>query len=132
MRSCRGQTAAFAMKASINWTGFVYTWSLYPNEKLLIEKGIPLSYLSAFRNYLAVEQVQVPVRIHAEGEIPDDKVIREFNSMIQRDIESSKDEIDHLGRRSRSDGFLHIFSKYKAANIDYFRSAYPQERWGIL
>lgn len=129
MRSCRGQTAAFAMKASINWTGFVYTWSLYPNEKLLIEKGIPLSYLSAFRNYLAVEQVQVPVRIHAEGEIPDDKVIREFNSMIQRDIESSKDEIDHLGRRSRSDGFLHIFSKYKAANIDYFRSAYPQERW---
>lgn len=129
MRSCRGQTAAFAMKASINWTGFVYTWSLYPNEKLLIEKGIPLSYLSAFRNYLAVEQVQVPVRIHAEGEIPDDKVIREFNSMIQRDIESSKDEIDHLGRRSRSEGFLHIFSKYKAANIDYFRSAYPQERW---
>ena len=129
MRSCRGQTAAFAMKASINWTGFFYTWSLYPNEKLLIEKGIPLSYLSAFRNYLAVEQVQVPVRIHAEGEIPDDKVIREFNSMIQRDIESSKDEIDHLGRRSRSEGFLHIFSKYKAANIDYFRSAYPQERW---
>ena len=129
MRSCRGQTAAFAMKASINWTGFVYTWSLYPNEKLLIEKGIPLSYLSAFRNYLAVEQVQVPVRIHAEGEIPDDKVIREFNSMIQRDIESSKDEIDHLGRRSRSEGFLHIFSKYKAANIDYFRSAYPQDRW---
>lgn len=109
MRSCRGQTAAFAMKASINWTGFVYTWSLYPNEKLLIEKGIPLSYLSAFRNYLAVEQVQVPVRIHAEGEIPDDKVIREFNSMIQRDIESSKDEIDHLGRRSRSEGFYIFF-----------------------
>lgn len=129
MRSCRGQAAAFAMKASINWTGFVYTWSLCPNEKLLIEKGIPLSYLSAFRNYLAVEQVQVPVRIRAEGEISDDKVIREFNNMIQRNFENSKDEIDHLGRRSRSDGFLHIFSQYKAANIDYFRSAYPQERW---
>ena len=43
---------AFAMKSSINWTGFVYTWSLHPNEKLLIEKGVPLSYLSAFRNYL--------------------------------------------------------------------------------
>ena len=129
MRSCRGQAVAFAMKASINWTGFVYTWSLCPNEKLLIEKGIPLSYLSAFRNYLAVEQVQVPVRIRAEGEISDDKVIREFNNMIQRNFENSKDEIDHLGRRSRSEGFLHIFSQYKAANIDYFRSAYPQERW---
>ena len=91
MRSCRGQAAAFAMKANINWTGFVYTWSLYPNEKLLIEKGILLSYLSAFRNYLAVEQVQIPVRIRAEGEISDDKVIREFNNMIQRDFESSKE-----------------------------------------
>lgn len=97
--------------------------------------GLSKIYIQAKRNNSSntigrpVEQVQVPVRIHAEGEIPDDKVIREFNSMIQRDIESSKDEIDHLGRRSRSDGFLHIFSKYKAANIDYFRSAYPQERW---
>lgn len=129
MRSCRGQAAAFAMKSSINWTGFVYTWSLYPNEKLLTEKGIPLSYLSAFRNYLAVEQVQVPVRIRAEGEISDDKVIREFNLMIQRDFESSKDDIDHLGRRSKNQGFLHIYSKYRASNIDYFRGVYPQERW---
>lgn len=56
MRSCRGQAAAFAMKASINWTGFVYTWSLYPNERLLIEKGISLSYLSTFRYYLAVDR----------------------------------------------------------------------------
>ena len=132
IRSCRGQAAAFAMKASINWTGFVYTWSLYPNERLLIEKGVPLSYLSAFRNYLAVEQVQVPVRIRAEGETPDDKVIREFNLMLQRDFESSKDDIDHLGRRSSSEGFLHIFSRYRASNIDYFRSVYPQERWGDL
>ena len=129
MRSCRGQAAAFAMKSSINWTGFVYTWSLYPNERLLIEKGVSLSYLSAFRNYLAVEQVQVPVRIRAEGDIADDKVIREFNLMLQRDFESSKDDIDHLGRRSMNEGFLHIFSQYRATNIDYFRSAFPQERW---
>ena len=132
MRSCRGQAAAFAMKASINWTGFIYTWSLYPNERLLIEKRVPLSYLSAFRNYLAVEQVQVPVRIGAEGDIADEKVIREFNLMLQRDFESSKDDIDHLGRRSRNEGFLRIFSQYRVANIDYFRSAYPQERWDDL
>jgi ATP-dependent helicase HepA len=129
MRSCRGQAAAFAMKASINWTGFVYTWSLYPNERLLMDKGVPLSYLSAFRNYLAVEQVQIPVRTRAEGEVADDKVLREFNLMMQRDYESSKDDIDHIGRRSKDEGFLHIFSKYRASNIDYFKSAYPQERW---
>lgn len=132
MRSCRGQAAAFAMKAGINWNGFVYTWSLYPNERLLIEKDVPLSYLSAFRNYLAVEQVQIPVRVRAEGEISDDKVIREFNEMLQRDFESSKDDIDHFGRRSRQEGFLHIFSQYRASNVDYFKSSYPQERWDDL
>lgn len=129
MRSCRGQAAAFAMKAGINWTGFVYTWSLCPNEKLLIEKNIPLSYLSSFRNYLAVEQVQIPVKVRSEHDISDDKVIREFNEMLQRDLESSKDDIDHLGRRSKQEGFLHIFSRYRASNIDYFKSMYPQERW---
>ena len=129
MRSCRGQVAAFAMKSSISWTGFVYTWSLYPNEKVLIEKGISLSYLSAFRNYLAVEQVQIPVRIRAEGEFSDEKVIREFNATIQRGFESSKDDIEHLGRRGKNEGFLHILSQYRVANIDYFRSVYPQERW---
>lgn len=129
IRSCRGQSAAFAMKADINWIGFVYTWSLYPNEKLLIENDIPLSYLSSFRNYLAVEQVQIPVRIRAEEEISDDRVIRAFNEMLQKDIESSKDDIEHLGRRSKQEGFLKIFSQHKASNIDYFKTLYSPDRW---
>ena len=129
IRSCRGQSAAFAMKADINWIGFVYTWSLYPNERLLIENDIPLSYLSSFRNYLAVEQVQIPVRIRAEEKISDDRVIRVFNNMLQRDIESSKDDIEHLGRRSKQEGFLRIFTQYKASNIDYFKALYSPDRW---
>lgn len=129
IRSCRGQAAAFAIKTDVNWTGFVYTWCLYPNEKFLIEKDIPLSYLSSFRNYLAIEQVQVPVRIRAEGEISDDKVIREFNLILQSDFESNKYDIDHLGRRSKQVGFLNIYSQNHTSNIDCFRELYPQERW---
>lgn len=129
IRSCRGQSAAFAMKADINWSGFVYTWSLYPNERLLIENDIPLSYLSSFRNYLALEQVQIPVRIRAEEEISDAHVIRAFNDMLRRNIESCKDDIDHLGRRSRQEGFLKIFSRHKVSNIDYFKTLYSPDRW---
>ena len=129
IRSCRGQSAAFAMKADFNWVGFVYTWSLYPNERLLIENDIPLSYLSSFRNYLAVEQVQIPVRIKAEEEISDDRVIRAFNDILQRDIESSKDDIEHLGKRGKQEGFLNIYTQYKASNIDYFKSLYSPDRW---
>lgn len=128
IRSCRGRVAAFAMKSSVNWRGFVYTWSLYPNERLLIERGIPLSYLSSFRNYLAVEQIQVPVRI-VDSTAADDVVLRELNQMMQRDFESSKDNVEHLGKRGRGDGFLGIYSKYRSSNVDYFRMNYPQDQW---
>ena len=129
LRSCRGQSAAFAMKSDINWIGFIYTWSLYPNEKLLIENNISLSYLSSFRNYLAVEQVQIPVRIRSEEEIPDGRVMRAYNDMLQRDFESSKDDIEHLGRRSKEEGFLRIYTQHRASNIDYFKTLYSQDRW---
>lgn len=129
IRSCRGQSAAFAMKSSINWTGFVFTWSLYPNERLLIDADVPLSYLSSFRNYLAVEQVQIPVRLRAEEETADEVVISEFNRILQIDIEKSKDEIEHLGKRGRSDGFLGIFNQFRCSNVDYFKENYPQDIW---
>ena len=129
VRSCRGQSAAFAMKSNINWTGFVFTWSLYPNEKLLIDADIPLSFLSSFRNYLAVEQVQITVRLWAEEETADDTVISEFNRILQKDIEKSKDEIEHLGKRGRSDGFLGIFDQFRCSNVDYFKEKNPQDIW---
>lgn len=129
VRSCRGQSAAFAMKSQINWMGFVFTWSLYPNEKLLIDADVPLSFLSSFRNYLAVEQVQIPVRIWAEEETADDAVIGEFNRILQKDIEKSKDEIEHLGKRGRSDGFLGIFNQFRCSNVDYFKEKNPQDIW---
>lgn len=129
VRSCRGRSAAFAMKSSINWTGFVFTWSLYPNEKLLIDANVPLAFLSCFRNYLAVEQVQIPVRIWAEEETPDSVVLNELNRILQKDIEKSKDEIEHLGKRGRSDGFLRIYNQYKCSNVDYFKVKNPQDIW---
>ena len=129
VRSCRGQSAAFAMKSNINWIGFVFTWSLYPNEKMLLDADIPLSFLSSFRSYLAVEQVQIPVRIWAEEETADDIVISEFNRILQKDIEKSRDEIEHLGKRGRSDGFLGIFNQYKCSNVDYFKDKNPQDIW---
>lgn len=69
------------------------------------------------------------IKMFVEGLMPF-IILRDFTGRITEQLDfEEKDEIDHLGRRSRSEGFLHIFSKYKAANIDYFRSAYPQERW---
>lgn len=133
MRSCRGQVAAFAMKSDINWTGIIYTWLLYPNEKLLIENDIPLSYLGDFRSYLMGEPIQVPVRIKSEGEVADEKVIREYNAIIQKDYESNKDDIEHLGKRGiGKNGFLGIYNQYRASNVDFFKRMYPQERWEDL
>lgn len=130
MKSCRGQAAAFAITAPFNWKGFIYTWSLMPNEKLLIQNRVPLSYLSAFRNYLAVEQVICPIGFKSEEGISDSRIISEYEKTIQSDYEANKDRIEHLGRRGKEGGFLNIPGRYRASNIDYFRSQYPQERWG--
>ena len=32
------------------------------------------------------------------------------------------DSIDHLGRRGKENGFLGISSRYRASNLDWFRS----------
>jgi len=129
MKSCRGQATAFAIKAPFNWRGFIYTWSLAPNEKLLIEKNVPLSYLSAFRNYLSVDQVICPIGFKSEEEIPENRVISEYETVIQCDFESNKDNIEHLGKRGKHGGFLNIPGRFRISNIDYFHSLYPQERW---
>ena len=70
--------------------------------------GVHRAFVFQTENRTAFPAIAVTaVRIRAEGVIPDDKVIREFNLMLQRNFESSKDDIDHLGnRRIRAVGEL--------------------------
>lgn len=132
MKSCRGQAASFAFKSSVEWKGLIYVWSLAPNEKVLIDNKIPLSYLSPFRNYIAVDQVIIPVAFSNYSSVEERIVISEYERIIHAGYEKSKFDVEHLGKRGMDGGFLRIPTSYRVSNVEWFKGKYPPEHWESL
>ena len=61
MRSYKGMCAAFAAESKVDWKGFIYTFSIEPNKRLLMDKGVSLYALGMFRQYLASTIQVIPV-----------------------------------------------------------------------
>lgn len=129
MKSSRGQSASFAFVAPFEWKGLIFTWSLAPKEKLLIENNISLYALSPFRNYMAVDQIVIPVAFNGYGDIPEQQVLKEFDRIIKNGYEDNKSEIAHLGKRKIASSFLNIDMKYNVSNLDWFKGEHVPEQW---
>ncbi len=129
MHSYKGMATAFAAISKIDWKGFVYSYSIEPDEKMLIDNGISLFALGLFRQYLATSIQVVAVPFNAYKEIPEKVVLSEHKRISQMGYFNRSDEIEHLGRRGKEPGFLQIANKYSASNVDWFRAQYPEENW---
>lgn len=134
LKSTKGQVAAFACKASIDWKGIVFSWSIEANEQLLLDAGISLNHISRYRNFLPMDQIQVFVPLNATyREIPEKEVRRVFNNVLAQNYDQYKENnnIAHLGRRARygNSDFLGYQTKYNESNIECFKSQYPEENW---
>lgn len=126
MNSCKGKASAFAIPASINWKGLIFTWSLAPNEAYLLDHGISIYALSPYRNYLMSEQVVVPISIENMESYGDKKIIREYIQIINAGFDKAK--TIHLGKRSLSAGYLKgIISG--SSNVAWFKEEYSEESW---
>ena len=132
MHSYRGMCTAFAVLSDINWKGFIYTFSIEPNERFLIENGVSIFALAQFRQYLASSIQVIPVAFSAYGDISDKEVIAEHRRICKMGYFNKSDDIDHLGRRGLSDGFLHIPRMYQSSNLDWFKSQYDEDYWRSL
>ena len=132
MHSYRGMATAIAALSSINWRGFIYTFSLEPNERLLLDEGISLYALGTFRQYLATSIQVVPIAFTDCADVPEKTVLSEHRRIAQTGYFHQADEIEHLGRRGCSCGFLNIPKRYKCSNVDWFRSCFPEEHWEKL
>ena len=132
MDSYKGMCTALAAESSINWKGFIYTYSIEPNERLLLDAGMSLYSLGMFRQYLSSAIQVIPVGFSSFSEVSDKMVISEHKRLSQMGYFDCSDSIEHLGRRGKENGFLGIFSKYRASNIDWFRSQYSEEKWESL
>lgn len=132
MHSYKGMAAAFAALSSVEWRGFVYTYSVEPNERMLLDEGISLYALGLFRQYLATSIQVIPVPFTAYAEVSESTVLSEHRRIAEAGYFNQNDSIEHLGRRGFGNGFLFIPKKYKCSNLDWFKYYFPEERWESL
>lgn len=128
INSCKGRSSAFAIPADINWRGLILIWSLSPNENYLMDNGVSIYALSPYRNYLMSEQVVVPISIDNMDAYSDERIVREFNQVINSGF--NKGKTIHLGKRSRSAGFLK--EVINGVNIEWFKNQFSEEVWEEL
>lgn len=132
MRSYKGMCTSFAAESCIDWKGFIYTFSIEPNERLLIDNGVSLYMLGMFRQYLATSIQVIPVGFNAYADVPEKTVLSEHKRLSQMGYFNRSDTIDHLGRRGKENGFLGIPSRFSSSNLDWFKSQYSEEKWEKL
>ena len=132
MHSYRGMCTAFAAESKVEWKGFVYSFSIDANEKLLLDEGVSLQTLSMFRQYLASSIQVVPIAFAAYNDVPEKIVIAEHRRLAKQGYFDGQDTIEHLGRRGRESGFMGIAQRYRTSNLDWFKAQYDDERWEDL
>ena len=131
MHSYRGMSSAFAALSSINWKGFVYTFSIEPNERLLLDKGVSLFSLGLFRQYLATSVQTIAVSLSNPQDVAEKIVLDEHKRIVKKGYFNKNDDIEHLGKRGmdRDGGFLGISRYEKTSNLDWFKSKHHEDEW---
>lgn len=126
LHSCKGCASAFAVKSKVNWSGFIFTWSIAPDSAYMLDNGVSLYAMSPYRNYLLSEQVVVPVSISNAEELVDEEIVREYITILNRGLNGNSN-IVHLGKRTRDARFLK--EVIVGRNIDWFKQIYTGENW---
>lgn len=132
MHSYKGQCTAIAIESDFDWMGMVFTWSLSPNEALLLDKGIPLVALRQYKNYICTDQISTAVAFQRYEDVDSGKVLKLLERTASCSISRIKDEVVHLGRRSKKNDFLNIKNRYGCSNVDWFKEQFPKEHWENL
>ena len=131
MQSYNGRAAAFAVESNLNWRGFVYTYSIQPNESKLLENNVSPLAISMFRSYLA-SSVQTIFVSMGDSDAEPTLLQREYDRIVNRGYFNSGSGIEHLGRRGKKGDFLQIGKRFKASNLEWFKSQFPKEKWDKL
>lgn len=126
INSCKGKASAFAVPSRLEWKGFVFTWTLVPNEAYLFENDVSIYALSPYRYYMVTEQVTIPISVDNTYGYDDSAILREFQRIIGNGFR--KEKVIHLGKRSREAKYLAQVID-EPSNIAWFKKAYPEEAW---
>lgn len=118
--SYRGTCAAIAFKANFEWTGFIFTWALQPDEVEILSKGLSTHLIDKYRGFMPIEQFQCAVSIQDDNLVSEADVLKVFNGLMESDT-IDKNKIQHLGKRAGV-----------KSNMDIFVDIYPPEKWSEI
>ena len=131
MQSYNGRSASFAVESSVNWRGFVYTYSIQPNESRLLKNNVSPLAISMFRSYLANSVQTIFVSI-GDSDVDPAHLQHEYDRIVNNGYFDKETGIEHLGRRGKNGDFLQIDKRFKSSNLEWFKSRFPEEKWKKL
>lgn len=119
MGCSRGRCCAVTVSDSFKYMGLVYTFTVQPNIKLLIEQGCTPKILSQFRIFLPLKPITVCIPLNNTSKTINDKQILDLIDQpwkLRNGI--------HLGQRS---GLA-----TGASRIEAFMAKFPEDLWSNL
>ncbi len=124
IQSDRGQSTAVQIQSEINWIGFVFTFELVPDVRILLDSNIPLRKVGPYQQYFYKSLVQVPVSIEKNSMELDETVLRRFNIWLKsRNI---KTKCKYLGSRSKK---VILEDGTQISRITCLKEKYPGDEW---
>lgn len=129
INSYKGTCTAIAVESDFDWCGIVYTWNLYPNSQLLLEKGIPITALRQYKSYISADQISTAISTQKYDYVPAEKVLKLLDNISREQTAYIQRNVVHLGRRSVKTDSLHIKERYGCSNVDWFKNTFPEEQW---
>ena len=126
LNSYKGTCSAFACKADINWSGFVFTWKFEIDESVIYKNKLNEHIIDQYKGYLPSEQI-VTVYDMSDSRIDDNRVVSAFLSVVQNSYAA---KIKHLGKREGEPPALLKFIKTYPPSVwkEYVKTAHKESR----
>ena len=120
INNCKGQSCAFEVKSNKNWSGFVFTWSVKPNDSILFDNDVSLLSLGPYRSFVTTDQIITVAAIDNPDGYSDESIVKEYKTISSLDLNEIKKYIKHLGERHGQSG------------IKLFKEMYPSDKWKTM
>ena len=129
LNSYKGKSSAIAINGPINWEGFVFSWTLAPDELVLLKNNVSVRKIEQYRQFIDCDVVQTVCAISEEANDNNGIIVEALKKLKDVSPVAVKNEVEHLGQRKIKRSFLGIENTNCISNIEMFKTKHPQERW---
>lgn len=129
LRAYKGKCSAIAVNGPIDWEGFVYGWILEPDELILLKNKVPFRKMEQYRQFINNELLYNAVSVSENDEHYCTIVLNVFKELLEMPASKTKNNIEHLGKRSVKKSFLGLTNTTGVSNIEFFKSKHPKDIW---